>query len=92
MADSGSSLVEDSTPPMLMRGVTGSSVGLGVAAGPGGATVSVGGSGRATAPRYGWRVSGSYTNSGGDIMWNASVVSRQGGDREKNKLVINKIK
>lgn len=33
---------------MLMRGVTGSSVGL--AADPGGATVSVGGSGRATAP------------------------------------------
>lgn len=81
MADSGSSLVEDSTPPMLMRGVTGSRVGLGLGAQPGGVTVSAGGSGRRAAP--GALVSEGYTNSGGDVMWNASVVSRQGDDREK---------
>lgn len=70
---------------MLMRGVSGLSVGLGLDASAGGVTVSAGrGAGRAAA---GPLVTG--TRTVGDIMWNASVVSGQGGDREKNKLVIN---
>lgn len=42
MADSGNSLVEDSTPSTLNRGVSGSSLGLGPAARPDGVTVSAG--------------------------------------------------